>query len=143
MAKYFDPSDETVKLVSEVMNSTDLIRYISVKIIVNDEQKKEPVKVKKLAPDVKFMIGDDIQLTINEAVLDQLPENLQLMCIEEVLTGVHFDPETERLTINKPDFTTYSGMLDKYEFALCKTLKESIKSLYDTKKNDDSQENAE
>jgi len=143
MPKYFDPSEDTIKLVNEVMNSTELYKFISVKVIINDEQKKEVIKVKKLAADVKFMVGDDIQLTINESILDQLPDNLRLMAVENILTGVNFDAETERLTILQPSFPIHGGMINKYTFPTCNTLVESIESLYDTKKNDDSQEDKE
>lgn len=143
MAKYFDPSDETIKLVRDAMSSTGLEQKISAKVIVNDEQKKEVIKVKKYTEEDKFVIGDDIRLCINELILDQLPEDMQKMCIEEALTGVYFDPDNDKLTVSRPDFIVHSGMISKYTFDTCNKYKESVKSLYDTKQNTDSQDNAE
>ena len=140
MAKWGEPSDETIKAFDDVLIKLDLERYINIKIILNDDQ-KELGKIKKLTPDVKFALGDDLLIIVNEVILDQLPPLQQYMYIDELLCGVHFDPENDKLVINQPDVKTHSGFLEKYTYEKYHVMKESIKSLYDKKKEDDANEN--
>jgi len=136
MARWGEPSSDTIKIVSEVINNTDLERFIGIKVILNDDQKKDVVKVKKLTPDIKFALGDDLLLIINEVILEQLPIPQQLMCIEEAICGVSFDAENERLVITQPDVKTHSGFLQKHTYEKYEVMTESIKSLYDKEKEE-------
>jgi len=138
MATWGDASEDTLKAINDVILKTDLDRYISIKLITNSDQ-KEVGKLKKLTPDVKFALGDDLMIIINEEIFEQLPPPQQNMYVEELMCGVSFDTENDRLTINQPDVKTHSGFLQKYTYEIYEVMQESIKSLYDKKKEDDAQ----
>jgi len=139
---YENPSDKTVKAFDDVLITLDLERFgVTTKIIVNDKQ-KEVAKVKKLTPDVKFALGDDLLIIVNEYILDRLPEVEKNMYIQEVLTGVWFNAETDKLIIDQPDVKTYSGFLQKFGYDKYEVMKESIRTLYTAKKKEE-EENGE
>ena len=140
MAKWGKPSDETIKLFDDILIKLELDRYIGVKLIVNNDQKKV-VTIVKLPPHTKFAFGDDLLIIVNEEILDGLPELEQYMYVDELLAGVHFDTENDRLTINQQDVKTHSGFLNKYTYEKYLVMKESIKSLYDQKKENEDQDN--
>lgn len=135
MAKWGEPSDETIKAFNDVLLRLDLENFINIKIIINDDQ-KEVGKIKKLTPDVKFALGDDLLIIVNESIFEQIPAIQQNMYIDELLTPISYNVENERLTINPPDVKTYSGFLQKYSFEQYEVMVESIKSLYDKAKED-------
>lgn len=139
MAKWGEPSDDTIKAFDDVLLKTGLDNFINIKIILNDDQKVVG-KLKKLTPDVKFALGDDLMIIVNEVIFEQLPPVEQNMFVEELMCGVHFDCENDKLVINQPDVKTHSGFLQKFSYEKYEVMMESIQSLYDKKKEDDAQD---
>lgn len=138
MAKWAQPSDETHKLIMDVLVTNGLENHIDTKIIVNDEQTKV-ITVKKETPASKFAYGYDLQITVNESILDELPTKQQLLVIHEALSGTHFDSENDRLVVTAPD-KVYRGFIDQHGWDEYEVLIESIKTLYDAKKNKSNEE---
>jgi len=134
MAKWGKPTEETINIINEILSKTNLEQFVKVKVIINDEQSKDVIKLKKLSPDIKFALGNDLLLIINENIFEQLPTPQQFMVIEEILSGVHYNNEFDRLEITSQDVKTYSGFLRKYTYDKYEVLRESIKSLYDKEK---------
>jgi len=139
MAKFEHPTEDTVKEINDVFLSTTPERYgIKFNALVNNDQ-KEIFKVKKYTADIKFAFGYDFQIVVNEVILEGLPPVERNLCIQEELAGVHFDAERDVLNVKKGDFTSHSGFVDKHSYEKLRNLRESIKSLYDKKKEDDAQ----
>lgn len=134
MAKWEDPSDETIDDVAQVLSATGLEHKISTKIIVNNDQKKKVITLKKVPSYYTFAFGYELLLIINESIYDELPELQKRLCIEEALSGTYHDGE--RLIVGQPDVKTYHGFLKKHGFDQYEILEESIKTLYDAQKND-------
>jgi len=140
MAKFEHPSDETVKLIDDVLLTVVEERFaVNAKVLVNNEQ-KEVGKVKKLSADVKFSYGDDLQIIVNEVILERLPAVEQNMYIQEMLAGVWFDAENDKLVTDAPNVKTYSDFLSKFGYDKYEVMVESIKSLYEAKKVEDAEE---
>jgi len=142
MAKYEHPTDETIKAIDDAM-LTIVDEHLGVKfnVLINNDQ-KEVFKVKKYTADITFTFGYDFQIIVNEVILEGLPPVEQNLCIQEELAGVHFDFDRDTLVVKKGDFISYSGFVDKHSYEKIRTLRESVKSLYDKKKEDDAQNNA-
>ena len=64
------------------------------------------------------------------------------MAIDECLAGVCVD-ENDAISLEKPNFSTYRGILEKYGHDPIIVLHESIKSLYDAKKQKEDEEKAQ
>lgn len=132
MAKWAEPSNDTVKIVKETLETMGLENYIDTKILVNNDQNKV-VTTKKESPSNKFAYGYDLQVIVNEIIFEGLPEKQQLLALQEVLAGVEFNPENERLTIKAPQ-KVYRSFIDKYGWNEYEVLLESIETLYQAQK---------
>jgi len=139
MAKFEHPTEDTVKLIDDVLLTVVEEQYgINAKVLVNNEQ-KEVGKIKKLSADVKFSYGDDLQIIVNEVILERLPPVEQNMYIQEMLAGVWFDAENDKLVTDAPNVKTYSDFLAKFGYDKYEVMVESVKTLYEAKKQEDKQ----
>jgi len=78
--------------------------------------------------------GVNFAIIINESIFDELPKDLQKIAIEECLAGVAVS-ETDTVSYEQPDISTYSGILNKYGNQPI-VLHESVKSLFDKQKQE-------
>jgi hypothetical protein len=140
MANYRDLSHENQELFAEVENETTIPHWVSFGLLANDNQ-KEIYKINK-ANDVIEKLTDGINFVIilNEEIFDQLDEDQQKIVFHECLAGIVYDSEKDKILFNKPDFSTYTGLLNKFGQEQIITLKESVKSLYDQKKQKEEEE---
>jgi hypothetical protein len=142
MAKFQEASDDVVKLFDEVRDKTTIPQWVEFKVLCNNKQKKEPIKLVKSNDLVETLSeGINFAIVINEEIFCELPEDMQAMAIDECLAGVGVS-DADVLTTEKPDFNTHTGVLQKYGDAPIITLHESIKSLYDAKKQKEDEEKA-
>ena len=74
-------------------------------------------------------------VVINETVFDQLADVQKVIIADEALAGIHYDIEKDKLVISKTDFSTFSGLLQKYGAEQCIELKELVKLIYAQEKN--------
>jgi TRAP-type mannitol/chloroaromatic compound transport system substrate-binding protein len=139
MAKYEELYEDVQELFDQVIDIADLGHLVDIKVI-SDSKLKTIGKVQK-ANDLLNYLGDgvDVIITINQIIFDQLPQDLKEMVAIELLTYVVYDREKDKLIIDKPDVTTFSGVLKRFGYDRYEVLQESIKSLYDKKQNDDAQ----
>jgi hypothetical protein len=134
MAKFEQPFEDTKAIFDGVIVNSDLDRYVTIEVLVNNRQKEiyKPIKTNDLT---KYKTGIDVFLVINEKVFDQLNEVQKVIIADEALSGIHYDTEKDKLVVSKTDFTTYSGILRKYGAEQCIELKELVKLIYAQEKN--------
>jgi hypothetical protein len=142
MAKFQEASPELEKLFDEVREKTSIPQWVEFRVLCNNKQKEvcKPWRandlVQVLAEGVNFAI------VVNEEIFDELPDDMKRMVLDECLAGVTVS-ESDAVGYEKPDFNTYTGVLAKYGDAEVIKMKESVKSLYDAKKQKEDQEKAE
>ncbi len=146
MAKFEKALDNILELFEEVKSTTAIPEWVDFVVLSNPKQ-KELYKIAK-ANDlfesvVKIKTGDDLNLTvvINEEIFEQLPIEQQKLAIIECLSGVVISEE-DVISVEKPNFNTYTGVLQRYGHEPIIMLHESIKSLFDAKKEKEDQEKA-
>lgn len=132
MANLISISSETEKIFDGVLNNTTIPSWVEFKLFC-DVSQKEMCKIVKANDIIKTLNNFDYIITINEDIFDILPEEMQKMAIDECLTGVGVS-DSDALSLNKEDFKTHTGLLQKYGDEKVIALHESIKSLYDEKK---------
>jgi hypothetical protein len=139
MSKYSEVFQETQDLYDELLEKTGLSHYINVSLL-SDDKSKEIFKISRCCETEKHKTGDDINITINEKIFDQLTQEQRVIVAEESLAGLHFDSEKDKLVISKPDVVTFSGVLSKHTYEKWLILSESLKTLYnvDKQKEDES-----
>jgi hypothetical protein len=136
MAKYGTASEEFEKLFNEVRDNTTINNFVEFEVLTNSKQ-KEAYKIIKLNDLVGAIVDRplDFAVVINEEIFEQLPIDLQIIAINECLSGVYVS-DTDAVSLEKPDFSTYTGVLQKFGHENVIKLKESIKSLYDAQKEE-------
>ena len=141
MGKIQFASEDVENLFDDVREKTNIPRWIEFKVLCNDKQ-RELCKIVKMNDLVETLTeGLNFAVVINEGIFDELPEDMQRMAIDECLAGVSVS-DSDAVSLEKPDFNTYTGVLNKYGDDSVIRLKESIKSLFDAKKQKEDEERA-
>jgi hypothetical protein len=141
MAKIEKASEDVVNLFEEVRQNTTIPHWIQFEILCNDKQ-KELYRITKSNDVVEVMTeGVNFAVVFNEEILDGLPVDMQQMAVEECLAGVSVS-ESDAVSLNKPNFNTHTGLLQKFGHESVIGLHESIKSLFDEKKEREDEEKA-
>lgn len=142
MTKYTKASEELENLFYEIKDTTTISEFVVIEFLNNSRQ-KEVCKIVKFNDLVGALTdGIDFAVVINEEIFEQLPRDLQIIQFVETLTGVSVS-DTDVVSLEKPDFNTYTGVLEKYGHEEVIKLKETIKSLFDKKKEEEEMEKAQ
>ena len=141
MAKIEKASEEMIKQFNEVKGKSTIKDWLEFEVFCNNKQ-KELYKIVKTNDLVEILSnGINFAVIFNEEIFDQLPKDMQVIAINECLAGVMVD-ENDKISLEKPNFSTYRGILEKYGHDPIIVLHESIKSLYDKKKQDEDAQKA-
>jgi len=133
MAKFEVASEDVEKIFDEVRDNTTIPHWVEFKVLCNNKQ-KEVCKLVKSTDLVELLTeGLNFAVIINEEIFDELPTDMKIMVIDECLAGVAVS-DTDALSVEKTNFNTHRGVLQKYGGDKIIVLHESIKSLYDAKK---------
>lgn len=134
--KYLDCTDEIINLFDDVKNDKNIPAWLTFKLLTNNDQKKEAVKIVKNNELTETLSSYNFCLIINETIFDQLPDDMQKLLIVEALSGVVVS-ESEAISLEKPDFNTYRGVLEVHGHEEIIKLHESVKSLFDKLKEEE------
>jgi len=141
MAKIEKASEDVVNLFDSVRDKTTIPQWIQFEVLCNNKQ-KELYKIVKSNDIVEILTeGVNFAVVFNEEILDALPADMQEIAIQECLAGVSVS-ESDAVSLNKPDFNTYTGLLMRHGHDSMITLHESIKSLFDEKKQREDEQKA-
>jgi len=142
MAKIEQASDDVKLLFEEVREQTSIPQWVEIEVYCDNKQKKKSCKLFKSNDLVEAMSeGKNFAVIINESIFDELPKDMQKLTIEECLAGVGIS-DSDVLSKESEDFNTHTGVLQKHGHAPIIALHESIKSLYDAKKQQEDEEKA-
>lgn len=142
MAKIEKASDDVIALFDSVRNKTSIPQWIVFEVLCNDKQ-KELYKIVK-ANDIMEVLTEGVNFVVvfNEEILEGLPNDMQETAIDECLAGVCVS-DSDAVSLEKPNFNTYTGVLQKYGDNTIISLHESIKTLFDDKKQREDAEKAQ
>lgn len=135
MAKYEEPFEDVQKIFEDLINTYSINEFANIKILSDDRQKVVG-KIVKANPLVQHLAGVDIVIVVNEEIFEQLEMEQQNLIAEELLAGISWDEDKERIILSKGDVNTYSGILSKYGYKQYEVLQESIRTLYAVKANE-------
>ncbi len=134
MATFLEALAETNKLFDDLIIKAQLKQFVKFKILVNDKL-KEIGKVGKANDITKHLTDIDVVVIINEEIFEKLDTNQQIIIAEELLAGVSFNQENGKVTINKPDFITFSGIAVKYGIETVAKTKDLINLMFKQKED--------
>ena len=142
MAKIEKASNEMIQLFDAVKEKSTIKEWLEFEVLCNNKQ-KELYKIVKTNDLVEILSnGINFAVIFNEEIFDQLPEDMKEIAITECLAGVIVD-ENDKITLEKPNFSTYRGILERFGHDPIIVLHESIKSLYDAQKQKEDEEKAQ
>jgi hypothetical protein len=142
MAKIEKASDDVVNLFNEIRDKSTIPQWIQFEVLCNNKQ-KELYKIVKTNDIVEILTdGINFAVVFNEEILEQLPDDMKEMAVVECLAGVCVS-ESDAVSLEKPNFNTHTGVLQKYGHEPIIVLHESIKSLFDAKKQNEDEEKAQ
>jgi hypothetical protein len=132
MATYLEPSEEIQNLFDKVREASTIPHWIEFGLKVNNKMKStDGYKITKVNDLMgSFIDGLNFAIVINEDIFGKLPVDLQEIAFAECIAGVSVS-DTDAVGLEKPNFTTHTGVLQKFGHEKVIQLKESIKSLYD------------
>jgi len=135
-----EKADDKVRvLFEEVRDKTSIPHWVEFEVLSSDKQ-RELYKIIKLSDVVEILTeGLNFAVVLNESIFTELPVDMQIMALDECLAGVSVN-ENDVVSLVKPNFNTHTGVLQKYGHNPIITLHESIKSLYDVKKQKEEEE---
>jgi hypothetical protein len=137
MPKYCDVSPETKEFIEQKLSDAELDNYIDT-IIIADDAQKDVYKVQKCTALLEHLTSCQVIITMNDDIFFDLPPEYQEIVIDEALAHIYYNDEKDKVVITKPDVNSYSLLLKKYTFDEYMVMVESVKSLYDNKKNQES-----
>lgn len=133
MAKFEDVYEDTLDFFNQQINNSGIPAFINIKILSN-KNIKDFGSVSKTQDIVKFMTDYDVVIQINEPIFDQLEELQKTYIVKDLLARIVYDMEKDKLVVNQPDVSTFSGVLRQYDIDTYLGIKESIVTLLEQKK---------
>jgi hypothetical protein len=142
MAKFEEADEDVVKIFDEVRYNTTIHIDVQFTVICNNKQ-KTICKLVKSSDLVELLTeGLNFAMIINEVIFNELPADMKRMVIDEALAGVNVN-ENGIVSDSKPDFSTHTGILQKYGGDKTIVLHESIKTLYTVQKQKEDEAKAQ
>ena len=132
MGKFSEISDEFKSMFEEEVELTTIPNWVRFTLATNNKM-KDLYQTRKFDELIEMLTQYDIAVVINEDIFFQLDVEQQRIVIKEILHGVVIDVENDKITLEKPNFTTYSGLLTKIGSEKMISLKESVESLFRSK----------
>jgi hypothetical protein len=143
MATHFEKaSDELEELFDIVRDETTLAKFLVFKLLCNVNQKELAKIVRNNELVVLLSEGVDFAIVVNEKAFDMLTPEFQKLALHECLAGISVS-DTDVVSLNKPDFTTFTGVLKKFGDNQVIAFKESVKSVFDKIRDEEAQLKAE
>ena len=131
MAEYQEVFPDHQQLFTNLIAEIDSLNSVNIKVLGNNEL-KEVTKIIKANDLLRHESANDVYIILNETIFEPLNEEQKAMVVEETVAQIYFDAEKDKISIIKPDFTTFSGLLVKYGHQKCLDLKALIRLMYES-----------
>jgi len=135
-SNFEEPFEETQGMYTQAIVAAGLNGVVNITVLT-DNKAKDIFKVNKANKLLQYRTGDDVIIVLNENIFEKLEAPQKLIVVEESLAGITYDGETDTFEIKKPDVNTFSGVLSKHTYAVWEVLRESIKTLYQVEKDEE------
>jgi hypothetical protein len=110
---FYEASEDVVELFKKVLDLKSLPFDVKLKFAGNTKQKTF-MKVTKIPDQYAWLLDADVLVSINEDFFYKLDEPAQKILIEEEIDKIYVNMDTGKLKMMKPDFVSFSGLIDKY-----------------------------
>lgn len=124
MAKIFKTSDDIVELIENQFSETGLESYgLNLKVL-STAKSKDVITVSKESAKTEFLskTNDLISIVIREDILDRMDDVSKSRIVEMYLSGVSYDSEKDKVTVDKNPINLILNMRGKYGDEILNTL---------------------
>lgn len=116
MAKIFKTSEDIVELIENQFAESGLESYGLTLKIMSTAKSKDVITVAKESAKTEFLSksNDLISVIVNENVIDRMDDESKNMIIEMYLSGISYDSEKDKVTVDKNPINLILNMRRKY-----------------------------
>tara|TARA_R110000772_G_scaffold102947_4_gene203797 strand:+ start:1311 stop:1718 length:408 start_codon:yes stop_codon:yes gene_type:complete len=132
MAKYNDPWEDTMLVFDAVVSRLNL-ENVRIKVLGDNNLKRVVCKVQKANDLLKYETNNDVYVFINEIIFEGLTDELKVLAIDEVLSGIVVNAKGN-ISVKAGDIKTFSGLIRKHTYENYEILQESVKTLFEVQK---------
>lgn len=113
MSKFYEVSEDTIKIFDDVFNKKSFPVGVNFQFIGNDKQ-KELIKITKINDVFTFILEKDLLVSINETLLNVFDDEMVTILMEQEIDKVFVSIDTGKIKLIKPDLTTFTSLINKY-----------------------------
>ena len=119
MAKFGKVSEETQKLVDDIVTDLGLVNYMQFEVI--STKMKQLIKVSRASKTAEYMANkvDTVCVFIYEEAFDMLTDRAKELLVKDALNVVSYDSEKDKINIGAPQITVTLGGRAKWGEELC------------------------
>lgn len=111
--KFIEISDDTQKFFDNILSNIHLPYSLNYQL-VNATKQKQVIKIMKVPEVYSFLMKVDMVLCFNENMFEKLDDKSKEILILQEIDKYTVDIENGRIRVNRPDLTTFSGIIKKY-----------------------------
>jgi hypothetical protein len=111
--KFIEISDDTQKFFDNILSNIHLPYSLNYQL-VNATKQKQVIKIMKVPEVYSFLMKVDMVLCFNENMFEKLDDKSKEILVVQEIDKYTVDIENGRIRVNKPDLTTFSGIIKKY-----------------------------
>jgi Putative phage metallopeptidase len=109
--KFYDLSDETVKVFMDIFNKKSFPFNLSFQFIGCEQ--KPLIKISKISDNYSFLLKKELLVSINDLLMSVFDEESIQILIEQELDKISVNIDG-KIKMIKPDLTTFSSLINKY-----------------------------
>lgn len=131
MSNFEEVDQETENIFREYIGNSAIPTFVRIKILSNSKIKSEFGIVSKASDIVKYMTDFDVIIQVNEFIFSQLEEEHQDYLVKDLLAQIVYDMSKDKLSIEKPDVKTFSGVLKQHNIDTYLGIRTTISAIAD------------
>jgi hypothetical protein len=113
MEKYHELYDDTKDLFKEIIANKTFSVDLKIEFVGSIKQ-KELIKITKIPDQYSFLLGKDLLVIINEAMLSSFDDESVTILMEQEIDKIQVNYETGKVKLLRPDLSTFSSLVNKW-----------------------------
>tara|TARA_Y100001937_G_C7114950_1_gene329701 strand:- start:1615 stop:2046 length:432 start_codon:yes stop_codon:yes gene_type:complete len=140
MSEYYEPNEDTLSVFNATISKSSLPSTLKIAIRSNNRE-KDLYRIDKTSQLMRSETKKEIYIVVNELIFEQLEEQHQSIVAEEAIASIVYDLEKDKITLKRGDVGitkrgAFTGILKKYGAETYEVVQESVKTLYNAKKEE-------
>lgn len=113
MDKFYELSEDVISKFKDIVSKKSIPVDLKFRFLGATKQ-KTLIQLSKVSDKYQFITKSDILISINEDLYDKFDEESIDILFSQEIDKISVNMKTGNVTLNKPDLTTFSGIVNKY-----------------------------